>query len=145
MSDPVKWAPVLHQFSMITRPYPKVNGLKTIPFPAAYTHIANVWEYPPPGTGKGFRGASGTYPLNFMESSPPAGDKTHKVNWEPSVLHSPLEMLLHSFFTVPSLSTLTKVCFQLVEPKIKGNFLWQLYPVHFHLLWAPHLQTASEP
>ena len=31
---------------MITRPYPRVNGLKTIPFPAAHTYTANIWEYP---------------------------------------------------------------------------------------------------
>ena len=34
---------------MITRPYPKVNGLKTIPFPATHTRIANIWEHHPPG------------------------------------------------------------------------------------------------
>ena len=33
---------------MITRPYPRLNGLKTIPFPVAHTRIANIWEYPPP-------------------------------------------------------------------------------------------------
>ena len=49
MSHPVKRDPILDQFSMITRPYPRVNGLKTIPFPAAHTPIANIWEYPPPG------------------------------------------------------------------------------------------------
>ena len=48
LSDPVKWNPILDQFSMITRPYPRVNGLKTIPFPVAHTHIANIWEYPSP-------------------------------------------------------------------------------------------------
>ena len=47
LSDPVKQDPILDQFSMITRPYPRVNGLKTIPFPAAHTRIANIWEYPP--------------------------------------------------------------------------------------------------
>ena len=31
---------------MTTKPYPRVNGLKTIPFSAAHTHIANIWEYP---------------------------------------------------------------------------------------------------
>ena len=36
---------------MITRPYPRVNGLKTIPFPAAHTRIANIWEYLPWGGG----------------------------------------------------------------------------------------------
>ena len=39
----------LDQFSMITRPYPRVNDLKTIPFTAAHTRITNIWEYPPPG------------------------------------------------------------------------------------------------
>ena len=33
---------------MITKPYPIVNGLKTMPFSAAHTRIANIWEYPPP-------------------------------------------------------------------------------------------------
>ena len=40
--QPVKRDPILDQFSMITRPYTRPNGLKTIP-------IANIWEYPPPG------------------------------------------------------------------------------------------------
>ena len=34
MSDPVKRDPILDQFSMITRPYTRPNGLNTIPFPA---------------------------------------------------------------------------------------------------------------
>ena len=38
MSDPVKRDPILDQFSMITRPYTKLNGLKTVPFPAALTY-----------------------------------------------------------------------------------------------------------
>ena len=46
VSDPVKRDPILDQFSMITRPYNRPNGLKTIPFPAAHTRIANIWEYP---------------------------------------------------------------------------------------------------
>ena len=49
LSDPIKWGPILDQFSMITRPYTRPNGLKTIPFPAAHTRIANIWEYPPWG------------------------------------------------------------------------------------------------
>ena len=47
VSDPVKWDPILDQFSMITRPYTRPNGLKTIPFSAAHTRIANMWEYHP--------------------------------------------------------------------------------------------------
>ena len=69
VSDPVKRDPILDQFSMITRPYTRPNGLKTIPstkpnglktipftttndlktipFPAAHTRIANIWEYLP--------------------------------------------------------------------------------------------------
>ena len=40
--------PILDQFSMITRPYTRLeNGLKTITFPTAHTHITNIWEYPP--------------------------------------------------------------------------------------------------
>ena len=48
VSDPVKRNHILDQFSMITRPYTRLNGLKTIPFPAGHTRIANIWEYPPP-------------------------------------------------------------------------------------------------
>ena len=51
LSDPVKQNLILDQFSIITKPYPRVNGLKTIPFPTRHTHIANIWEYPlPPRT-----------------------------------------------------------------------------------------------
>ena len=59
MSDPVKRDPILDQFSMITRPYTRLNGLKTIPFPCLAC-IANIWEYspPPPSPGAGFRAAS---------------------------------------------------------------------------------------
>ena len=36
---------------MIYTPYPRVNCLKTIPFTAAHTYIAHIWQYPPtPGT-----------------------------------------------------------------------------------------------
>ena len=48
VGDPVKRDPILDQFSMISRPHTRLNGLKTIPFPAAHTRIANIWEYPPP-------------------------------------------------------------------------------------------------
>ena len=48
--NPIKRDPILYQFSMIARPYTRLNGLKTIPFPAAHTHIA-IWEYPPPPLG----------------------------------------------------------------------------------------------
>ena len=48
VSNPVKRDLILDQFSMITRPYTRPNGLKTIPFPAAHTRIANKWEYPLP-------------------------------------------------------------------------------------------------
>ena len=34
--------------SLIYIPYPGVNCLKTIPFTAAYTYIAHIWQYPPP-------------------------------------------------------------------------------------------------
>ena len=46
-SNSVKRDPILDQFSMLTRPYTRPNGLKTIPFPAAHTLIDNIWEYPP--------------------------------------------------------------------------------------------------
>ena len=58
LSNPVKQGPILDQFSMITRPYPRVNGLKTIPFPAAHTNIANKWEYPHGGRGGHIHGIS---------------------------------------------------------------------------------------
>ena len=32
---------------MITRPYTRPKGLKTVPSPAAHTCIANIWQYPP--------------------------------------------------------------------------------------------------
>ena len=51
MSNPAKRDPILDQFSMITRPYTRQNGLKTIPFPEAHTCIANIWEYPLPPWG----------------------------------------------------------------------------------------------
>ena len=47
-SDLVKRDPIIDQFSIITRPYPIPNDLKTIPFPVAHTRIANIWLYPPP-------------------------------------------------------------------------------------------------
>ena len=34
--------PILDQFPMITRPYTRPNGMKTIPFPAAHTRKANI-------------------------------------------------------------------------------------------------------
>ena len=48
VSNPVKWDPILDRFSMITRPYTRPNDLKTIHFPVAHTHIANIWSTPPP-------------------------------------------------------------------------------------------------
>ena len=48
VSDPVKRDPILDQLSMITWPYTRLNGLKTIRFPAVHSRIANIWEYPPP-------------------------------------------------------------------------------------------------
>ena len=54
VSDPVKRDPILDQFSIITRPYPSLNGLKTTPFPAAHTRIANLWEYLPPAPNRSF-------------------------------------------------------------------------------------------
>ena len=47
VSDPVKRDPILDQFSMITRRYTRLNGLKALPFPAEHTRIANIWKYPP--------------------------------------------------------------------------------------------------
>ena len=40
--------PILDPNVLIYIPYPKVNCLKTIPFTAAHTHIAHIWQYPPP-------------------------------------------------------------------------------------------------
>ena len=53
VSDPVKQDPILDQFFMITKPYIRLNGLKTIPFPVAHTRITNIWEYSPPGLSVG--------------------------------------------------------------------------------------------
>ena len=33
--------------------YPRVNCLKTIPFTAAHTYIAHIWQYPPLPRGVG--------------------------------------------------------------------------------------------
>ena len=40
---------------LIYIPYPRVNCLKTIPFTAAHTYIAHIWQYPSPGGGGGVR------------------------------------------------------------------------------------------
>ena len=42
--------PKLDLNSLIYIPYPRVNCLKTIPFKAAHTYIANIWQYPPPAS-----------------------------------------------------------------------------------------------
>ena len=42
--DPVKRDPILDQFSISTRSYTRLNGLKTVPFSAAHTRTANIWE-----------------------------------------------------------------------------------------------------
>ena len=54
----VKQDPILDQFSTITRPYPSVNDVKIIPFPAVHIRIANIWEYPLPPTGGGGGGST---------------------------------------------------------------------------------------
>ena len=41
---PVKWYPVLDINSLIYVTYPRVNCLKTIPFRAAHTYIADIWQ-----------------------------------------------------------------------------------------------------
>ena len=41
---PDKLYPILDQNSLISIPYPRLNCLKTIPFTAAHTHIAYIWE-----------------------------------------------------------------------------------------------------
>ena len=56
MSNPIKRDPILDQFSMITRPYTRLNGLKTIPFPAAHTRLANIRDYLPPDSDQFPRG-----------------------------------------------------------------------------------------
>ena len=48
VSDLVKQDPILDQYFMITRPYPRLNCLKTIPFPVAHTHIASDGSTSPP-------------------------------------------------------------------------------------------------
>ena len=43
-----KLYPILDPNALIYIPYPRVNCLKTIPFTAAHTYIAHIWQYPPP-------------------------------------------------------------------------------------------------
>ena len=43
--------PILDPNALIYIPYPRVNCLKTIPFTAAHTYIAHIWQYPPPPPG----------------------------------------------------------------------------------------------
>ena len=38
---------ILDPNALIYIPYPRVNCLKTIPFTAAHTYIAHIWQYPP--------------------------------------------------------------------------------------------------
>ena len=45
---PEKWYPILDPNALIYIPYPRVNCLKTIPFTAAHTYIAQIWQYPRP-------------------------------------------------------------------------------------------------
>ena len=49
---------------MIYKPYPRVNCLKTIPFTAAHSYIAHIWQYPPP-RGNGHLELVST-PLNWL-------------------------------------------------------------------------------
>ena len=35
--------------ALIYIPYARVNCVKTIPFTAAHTYIAHIWQYPPKG------------------------------------------------------------------------------------------------
>ena len=42
-----KWYPILDPNALIYIPYPRVNCLKTIPFTAAHTYIAHMWQCPP--------------------------------------------------------------------------------------------------
>ena len=44
---PCKLYPVLDQNSSISIPYPRAKCLKTLPFTAAHTYIAYIWECPP--------------------------------------------------------------------------------------------------
>ena len=48
---PEKWYPVLDPNALIYIPYPRVNGLKTMPFTVTQIYIAHIWQYPfpPPG------------------------------------------------------------------------------------------------
>ena len=88
VSDPIKQDPILDQISIITRPYTRPNGLntiplirpnglKTIPFPAAHTHIANIWEYPPPPAPPP------------PESMPSAKWQAKMGNWHPKIFGWP--------------------------------------------------------
>ena len=76
VSDPGKWDPILDQFSMITRPSTRPNGLKTIPSPAAHTRLANIWEYPSPSRFSPYTMSS---PLLSKTLNPPMTEKNYTV------------------------------------------------------------------
>ena len=40
---------ILDPNALIYIPYPRVNCLKTIPFTAAHTYLAHIWQYPARG------------------------------------------------------------------------------------------------
>ena len=45
---PCKLYPILDQNSSISIPNPRAKCLKPLPFTAAHTYIAYIWEFPPP-------------------------------------------------------------------------------------------------
>ena len=45
---PGKWYPILDLNSLIYIPCPRINCLKSIPFTAAHTYVAHIWQLPPP-------------------------------------------------------------------------------------------------
>ena len=56
---------MLDQYSLISRPYPRLNCSKTLPFTAAHTYIAYVLECSPPPPHPGDKHQSGIFPLGL--------------------------------------------------------------------------------
>lgn len=61
---------LLNNWGLVSRPYPRLNSLKTIPFVAAHNHFAHVWQYLPQDTNK--KKEKGVY--LSVPSSPDSGE-----------------------------------------------------------------------
>ena len=67
LNEPIKQDPTPDQFSLITLigPYPRVNGLKSIPFHWHVYPYTNIWEYPPRGKIRPTRNVCLVLPSRF--------------------------------------------------------------------------------